>query len=116
MDTEKNFPPYSSKRNGKLPQSLPQSYNPQLDESHEQPLDLSWLFAVVRRRAGAIIGATIVLAAISGSVIVWKSKSVAPTYEGSFRLLVEPVTAQARLAQQFLMSQTEAGADIQNQD
>ena len=113
MDTEKNFPPYSSKRNGKLPQSLPQSYNPQLDESHEQPLDLSWLFAVVRRRAGAIIGATIVLAAISGSVIVWKSKSVAPTYEGSFRLLVEPVTAQARLAQQFLMSQTEAGADIQ---
>ena len=113
MDTEKNFPPYSSKRNGKLPQSLPQSYNPQLDESHEQPLDLSWLFAVVRRRAGAIIGATIVLAAISGSVIVWKSKSVAPTYEGSFRLLVEPVTAQARLAQQFLMSQTESGADIQ---
>ncbi|HBB36230.1 MAG TPA: capsular biosynthesis protein [Cyanobacteria bacterium UBA9273] len=113
MDPEYDFQPLSSKSNGKPLQSSPQTNTAQFDESQEQALDLAWLLAVLRRRATVMAGVALALTIITGSFIVWKSKSVRPTYEGSFRLLVEPITAQGRLAQEFLTAQTEAGTDIQ---
>lgn len=69
-------------------------------------LDLAWLFAVVRRRlwimalvAGVLIGA-------SGSFIVLKSRKSITSYQGSFKLLVEPITAEGRLAQLSVSAQS----------
>jgi len=113
MDTEPNFPPLSSRSNGKPIKVLPQTPTTVPEESEEQPLDLNWLFAVVRRRLLIMAGVAIGLTALTGGFIVWKAKSVPPEYEGFFRLLVEPVSAQGRLAEQYIMAGTDAGTDIQ---
>ncbi|MEQ8753384.1 MAG: polysaccharide biosynthesis tyrosine autokinase [Coleofasciculus sp. G1-WW12-02] len=113
MDTEPNFPPLSSRSNGKPLQVLPQTSTTVPEESEEQPIDLNWLFAVIRRRLLVMAGVAIGLTALTGGFIVWKAKSVRPTYEGYFRLLVEPVSAQGRLAEQYIMAGTDSGTDIQ---
>ncbi|EDX70600.1 capsular exopolysaccharide family protein [Coleofasciculus chthonoplastes PCC 7420] len=113
MNTDYNFQPLPSQPNGKPSQALPVNSLAEPDEGQEQTLDLQWLFAVVRRRAPVMAGVAIILTALIGGFIVWKSKSTPPTYEGYFRLLVEPVTAQGRLAEQFLMAQTQGENSIQ---
>ncbi|MBD1933093.1 MULTISPECIES: GumC family protein [Cyanophyceae] len=114
MDTEHDSQAFINRRNsgGNQPQSLPGQLTVKPDDGDEQKLDLAWLLGVVRRRLPIMAGVAIVLTAISGSTIVLKSKSIVPEYEGSFRILVEPVTAEDRLAKQFLSSQTN-NADIQ---
>jgi polysaccharide biosynthesis transport protein len=113
MNTDYNFQPLPSQPNGKPSHALPVNSPAEPDEGQEQTLDLQWLFAVVRRRAPVMAGVAIILTALIGGFIVWKSKSTPPTYEGYFRLLVEPVTAQDRLAEQFLMAQTQGENSIQ---
>ncbi len=114
MDTEHNSQPFFNKRssNSNPTQSLPGHLTRPSDDTDEQKLDLAWLLGVVRRRLPVMAGVTIVLTVMSGSMIVFSSKQIAPEYEGAFRLLVEPVTAEDRLAKQFLSSQTN-NADIQ---
>ena len=112
MDTEDNFQPFSSQPNGKLLQSLPQVHTAEPDESSGQTVDLAWVFAVARRRVVIIAGVTLTLMATSGIALVWNKRQAVPEYQGSFQLLVEPVTAEDRLRNQFLMSQNQ-GVDIQ---
>ncbi len=113
MDTDYNFPPLSSQPNGKSLQMQHGNSTSEPDDSQGQTLDLNWLFAVVKRRVPVMAGVAISLTVVIGGFIVWKSKTTPPTYEGYFRLLVEPATAQARLAEQFLMSQTSEDRRIQ---
>jgi capsular exopolysaccharide synthesis family protein len=112
MDTEDNFQPFSSKPNGKRLQSLPQVHTAEPDQSSGQTVDLAWVFAVARRRAVVIVGVALALMATSGIVLVWSKRQTVPEYQGSFKLLVEPVTAEDRLRNQFLMSQNQS-TDIQ---
>jgi uncharacterized protein involved in exopolysaccharide biosynthesis len=112
MDTEDNFQPFSSKPNGKRLQSLPQVHTAEPDENSGQAVDLAWVFAVARRRAVVIAGVALALIATSAIVLVWSKRQTIPEYQGSFQLLVEPVTAEDRLRNQFLMSQNQ-GLDIQ---
>ena len=113
MDTDYNFPPLSSQPNGKSLQMQHGNSTSEPDDSQGQTLDLNWLFAVVKRRVAVMAGVAISLTVVIGGFIVWKSKTTPPTYEGYFRLLVEPATAQARLAEQFLMAQTSEDRRIQ---
>jgi capsular exopolysaccharide synthesis family protein len=113
MDTEDNFQPFSSKPNGKRLQSLPQVHTAEPDENSGQAVDLAWVFAVARRRAVVIVGVALALMATSGIVLVWSKRQTVPEYQGSFKLLVEPATAEDRLRNQFLMSQNK-GLDIQS--
>jgi capsular exopolysaccharide synthesis family protein len=113
MDTEDNFQPFSSKPNGKLLQSLPPVHTAEPDESSGQTVDLAWVFAVARRRAVIIAGVALVLMVSSGLGLVWSKRKTIPEYQGSFKLLVEPATAEDRLRNQFLMSQNK-GLDIQS--
>ncbi|MEC4807106.1 MAG: polysaccharide biosynthesis tyrosine autokinase [Jaaginema sp. PMC 1080.18] len=71
-----------------------------------QTLDLAWLVAVIRRRLGVMVLATIILSGAIGSLIVWKSKDANVFYDGSFQVLVEPVTAEGRLAKLSLLAQS----------
>jgi capsular exopolysaccharide synthesis family protein len=115
MDTEDNFQPFSSKPNGKRLQSLPQVHTAEPDENSGQAVDLAWVFAVARRRAVVIAGVALALIATSAIVLVWSKRQTIPEYQGSFKLLVEPATAEDRLRNQFLMSQNQ-GLDIQRVD
>jgi capsular exopolysaccharide synthesis family protein len=104
MDTERDYQRFSQ-RDGN-PQHPPEGDRLNHHEDDGNTLDLSWIFAVVRRRAPIMAAAALVLGGISGGLIVWKAKTTPATYKGSFRVLVEPVTAEGRLAKLSLLAQT----------
>lgn len=106
MDTERDYQMFSQRQGGKPPQSLPEGDVQALEEDNGNTLDLGWLFAVVRRRAPIMAASAIILGGLSGGFIVWKSKTTPALFKGSFRVLVEPITAEGRLAKLSLLAQT----------
>lgn len=106
MSTGYNFQPTVSKRNGVQPEAAHGISLGNTEISDEQqPLDLGWLFAVVQRRMGIMLAVALLLGGISGSLVLWKTKKINRFYQGGFQVLVEPITAEGRLAQLLLQSQ-----------
>lgn len=105
MDTERDYQRFSQREAGNS-QQQPEGDRLTHHEDDGNTLDLGWIFAVVRRRAPVMAAAALVLGGISGGLIVWKAKTTPATYKGSFRVLVEPVTAEGRLAKLSLLAQT----------
>lgn len=105
MDTEhdyQRFAPRSEVNSSELVRG-------DLAQSHGEEgntLDLAWLFAVMRRRAPVMALTAIALGGLAGSYIIWQAKKTPPSYRGSFSVLVEPVTAEGRLAKLSLLAQT----------
>ncbi|MEQ8972298.1 MAG: polysaccharide biosynthesis tyrosine autokinase [Coleofasciculus sp. C1-SOL-03] len=112
MDTEHNLPPFSGQANGKSHQSWSQAHPTEPDESSGQTIDLAWVFAVARRRALVMGSVAFALIVLSGLWLVWNKRQTVLEYQGSFKLLVEPVTAEGQLRDQFLLSQNQ-NLDIQ---
>jgi succinoglycan biosynthesis transport protein ExoP len=109
MDMEHDSQSLSNRQNGNLPQSVPQFYPGKPNPDEGQALDLTWLFGVVRRRAPLMAGVAIALSAITGGLIIYNSRHIPAIYEGFFRVLIEPATAEGRLAKLSSLAQT-AGA------
>ena len=112
MDTEHNLQPFPPQPNGKPLKSLPQVHSADVNQSDGQTVDLAWVLAVVRRRALLMTGVALTLIVGSGVWLLWSKKQYIPEYQGSFKLLVEPVTAESLLRNQFLQAQSQ-GANIQ---
>ncbi len=107
MSTGYNFQPTVSKRDGVQPQPAPGISLGNTETSDEQqPLDLGWLFAVVQRRMGIMMAIALLLGGISGSLVLWKTKKITKLYQGGFQVLVEPITAEGRLSQLLIQSQS----------
>lgn len=109
MDTERNYPTYAPNRPVKYTSDdlAPPTQAANLPSANDgQTLDFAWLVAVVRRRLGVMALATIILSGAIGSLIVWKAKDADVFYDGSFQVLVEPVTAEGRLAKLSLLAQS----------
>ncbi|MGK7922747.1 MAG: GumC family protein [Trichodesmium sp.] len=106
MDIDPNSHLFSPQSNDKYVKSLSQLNTYQNDESEEQQLDLAWVFGVFRRRLLIMIGIAILLNAGIGSLIITKARQIIPVYSGSFRLLVEPISAEAQFARQYLRAKT----------
>ena len=106
MDTEHDYQLSPQTQGGKLSGPLYRTDGPQPEEGDGQTLDLAWLFAVVRRRAAVMAAAALMLGTIAGSYIIWNAKKTIPSYEGAFRVLIEPVTAEGRLAKLSLLAQS----------
>lgn len=107
MSTGYNFQPTVSKRNGVQPQAahgISLGNNEISDE--QQPLDLGWLFAVIQRRMGIMVAIALLLGGISGSLVLWNTKKINKFYQGGFQVLVEPITAEGRLSQLLIQSQS----------
>lgn len=68
-------------------------------------LDLNWILSVFARRLPIMAVVAVSVTALAGGLIVKQSRQIVPIYEGSFRLLVEPFTAESRVAQLSLISQ-----------
>lgn len=114
MDYETSYQKLSENRQITKYSSLPQSYSANSAENSGESLDLSWVFAVFRRRAIIMVGVGISLSLLSGALLVKSSRQIIPEYSGAFRILVEPITAEGMLSQLFLMAQTsDASSDIQ---
>jgi len=81
---------FSTKRNGKQTQPSSQIYTHQPENSDEEKVvkELNKLFAAARRRA--IVIAVVAISVTVGITLLLSKR--APTYEGKFQLLVEPVT------------------------
>ncbi|MEQ9671201.1 GumC family protein [Coleofasciculus sp. G2-EDA-02] len=108
MDTDQNLQPFSSQPNGKPRLSLSQVPPAEPDDNSGQQVDLGWVFAVVRRRAFVMGGVALTLIIISALWLIWNKRQTILEYQGSFKLLVEPVTAEDRLRNQFLRSQSQS--------
>jgi len=107
MSTGYNFQPTVSKRNGVQPQAAHGISLGNTEISDEQqPLDLGWLFAVGQRRMGIMLAVALLLGGISGSLVLWKTKKINRFYQGGFQVLVEPITAEGRLSQLLIQSQS----------
>jgi len=107
MSTEYNFQSTASKRNGVQPQAAHGiSLGNSETNDEQQPLDLGWLFAVVQRRMGIMVAVALLLGGISGSLVLWKTKQIDRFYQGGFQVLVEPITAEGRLSQLLIQSQS----------
>ena len=107
MDTEHNLQPFPAQPNGKPLKSLPQVHSADVNQSDGQTVDLAWVLAVVRRRALLMTGVALTLIVGSGVWLIWSKKQYIPEYQGSFKLLVEPVTAESLLRNQFLQAQSQ---------
>ncbi len=112
MDTDHNLPQFLGQANGKFHQSWSQADSTEPDENSGQTIDLAWVFAVVRRRALVMGSVAFALIVLSGLWLVWNKRQTVLEYQGSFKLLVEPVTAEGQLRDQFLLSQNQ-NLDIQ---
>lgn len=105
MDTEHDYQRFSS-RSGANSSEPFRGDVAQSQDGDGNTLDLAWLFAVVRRRAPVMAATAIALGGLAGSYIIWQAKKTPPSYRGAFSVLVEPVTAEGRLAKLSLLAQT----------
>lgn len=106
MDTERDYQMFSPRSGEKALESRSRSDVQLPEEEDGNTLDLAWLFAVVRRRAPIMAAAALVLVGLSGGYIIWQAKRTPSVYKGSFKVLVEPITAEGRLAKLALSAQT----------
>lgn len=83
-------------------------------EAEEQSVDLAWVISVIRRRAMIMVASGIALTTIIGGLVVVVAKTSVIEYQGSFRMLIEPVTVEGRLAKLSLMAQS--GVNISSND
>ncbi|MEW6492116.1 MAG: polysaccharide biosynthesis tyrosine autokinase [Cyanobacteriota bacterium] len=106
MDTERDYQMFSQRPGENFSEPPYRGHSHEPDVSEGNTLDLAWLFAVVRRRAPIMAAAAIALGGIAGGYIIWQARKTPPVYKGSFSVLVEPVTAEGRLAKLSLLAQT----------
>lgn len=80
----------------------------------EQSVDLAWVISVIRRRVAIMFVSGAVLTTLVGGLVVVAARRSVIDYQGSFRMLVEPVTVEGRLAKLSLMAQS--GVNINSND
>lgn len=90
-------PIFPNNGNGKTPHSLPYIYPDQVHEEDANKLELRQIFGILRRRALVVASVAIAVATVAGT----KTWNTQPLYEGKFRVLVEPITAETKVAQNF---------------
>ena len=95
METEQVSQVLSISKRGRQLQQLPSVDKEEVNAPPQKGLNLRPLLRTVKRKALLIIGITGV---VTSAAYVW-SKQFPPAYEGEFRLLVEPVTNEARVVE-----------------
>lgn len=83
--------------NGKPPQQLSPIYLEQVYDEESNKLDLRLVLGILRRRALVVTSVAIAVA----TVIATRTWNIPPQYEVKFRVLVEPITAETKVAQNF---------------
>ena len=95
MERGQGYQTASLNGNGKLPKALPLSYQPEVQETDSDDLNLRQILTMVRRRALIIAGVALSVT----SAIAIATLRQTPLYESRFQLLVEPVASENKLSQ-----------------
>lgn len=77
----------------------------------EEAFNIEWLFSVFFRRLPVMVIVAIALTSIIGFLLIKQAKQTVPIYEGKFKLLIEPASAEGRLTKQFIKAQG-SGVDL----
>jgi len=114
METERVSQFGSISKRGRQLQQLPSVEKEEVNTPPQKGLNLRPLVRTIQRKVLLIIGITGIVAA--GAYI--SSKQTPPTYEGEFRLLVEPVTNEARVVEPSALTraQGQGSQEISNLD
>jgi len=98
MDTDKAYKPKNS--------ANPTQPDQGIGNDDEQSVDLAWVVSVIRRRAGVMLASGMLLTTLAGGLVVYLARKTVIEYQGSFRMLIEPVTAEGRLSKLSLLAQS----------
>ncbi len=98
MDTDKTYKPKNS--------ANPTQPDQGIGNDDEQSVDLAWVVSVIRRRAGIMLASGMLLTTLAGGLVVYLARKTVIEYQGSFRMLIEPVTAEGRLSKLSLLAQS----------
>ena len=104
MGTEQVSEILSISKRGRQLQELPSVEKDEVSASPQKGLNFRPLLRTIQRKALLIIGITGV---VGGGTFYWASQTIAPEYEGSFRLLVEPVTNEARVVEPSALARSQ---------
>ncbi|NJR66881.1 MAG: hypothetical protein HC772_18745 [Leptolyngbyaceae cyanobacterium CRU_2_3] len=104
METEQTSQALSPKR-GRLPIQLSQTEPDDLDNPPNKGLNLRSLGRTIQRQSLLIAGVATVVAGAAA----FHALNIPSAYEGEFRLLVEPVTNEARIADPLTVTSTQGG-------
>jgi capsular exopolysaccharide synthesis family protein len=112
MEIEQGSQLLSISKRGRQLQELPSVDRDEFSAPPQRGMNLRPLLRTVRRKALLVIG-------IAGVVTVgawFLTKGAKASYEGDFRLLVEPVTNEARIADPSALTRSQGGAPVPGQD
>ncbi|MBE9183238.1 polysaccharide biosynthesis tyrosine autokinase [Microcoleus sp. LEGE 07076] len=84
----------------------------ELSAQPQKGLNLKPLFRTFARKALVIIG----IVGLAGGGVYFQIKQSKKTYQGDFRLLVEPVTTEARIADPSALANRSEGGGVPNRD
>jgi capsular exopolysaccharide synthesis family protein len=90
-------PIFPNNGNGKNAHSLPYIYPEPIDEEDNSRLEIRQVLGILRRRSLVVASVAIAVATVIGT----RAWNTPPVYEGRFRVLVEPITAETKVAQNF---------------
>ena len=110
METEPVSQVLSLSKRGRQLQQLPSSDKEEVSAPPQKGMNLRPLLRTVQRKALLVIGITGV---VSVAAYFWAKSSIPPTYEGDFRLLVEPVTNEAKIVTPSVLTRSQGGAPNQ---
>ncbi|NEQ41429.1 MAG: polysaccharide biosynthesis tyrosine autokinase [Okeania sp. SIO3I5] len=102
MEDQKDYREFLSKDSV----TLPPSFTTNSQDNNEEQLDIGWVFSVLRRRAAIIIFIAIIIIGSLGTAIILLGRRKAPLYQGYFKLLAEPISAEAQVDRLAISSET----------
>lgn len=104
MDKQQ-FSPVKDALNGQYLSTSSPNYVASNAEGDDQVLDMTWLIAVFKRRILVMVIVAASVATLTGSLIILAAKKSITEYEGKFRVLSEPITAEDQLSRLFVQAQ-----------
>lgn len=116
MGTEQVSEVLSISKRGRQLQELPSVEKEEVSASPQKGLNFRPILRTIQRKALLILGITGV---VGGGTFYWANTTINPVYEGSFRILVEPVTSEARIVEPSALARSQgqtAGGQISNLD
>jgi capsular exopolysaccharide synthesis family protein len=116
MGTEQVSEVLSISKRGRQLQELPSVEKEEVSASPQKGLNFRPILRTIQRKALLILGITGV---VGGGTFYWANSTINPVYEGSFRILVEPVTSEARIVEPSALARSQgqtAGGQISNLD
>jgi capsular exopolysaccharide synthesis family protein len=106
MEIEQGSQLLSISKRGRQLQELPSVEKDEFSAPPQRGLDLRPILRTVRRKALLVIG----IAGIVTAGAIYATKGAKPTYEGDFRLLVEPVNIETKITDPSSLTRSQGGA------